>query len=232
LKISAVIPAHNEMNSIGDVVRCCKQYCDEIIVVDDGSTDGTCAVSEAAGAMVIRNKTNKGIVKSTEIGLQAASGEIIVTLDADGQHDASEIPVMVRPIAQDVADLVLGKRNDDRPLSEHVISGICNLRVKCDDVGSGYRAFRRDLAHEIRLWGFCLCGSLVLEAQRRGARIVEVSIEIRPRSFGKSHWSSPLSRGTTHCKQAILLLHYICKGNLSERDQEGLPNETSPSKQP
>jgi glycosyltransferase involved in cell wall biosynthesis len=217
LKISAVIPAHNEMNSVGDVVRCCKQYCDEIIVVDDGSTDRTSAVSRTAGAMVIRNKTNKGIVKSTEIGLRAASGEIIVTLDADGQHDPSEIPVMVRPIAQDAADLVLGKRNDDRPLSEQVISGICNLRVKCDDVGSGYRAFRRDLAHEIRLWGFCLCGSLVLEAWRERARIAEIPIRIRPRRFGKSHWARPLSRGTTHCKQVVLLMCELAKSAKSSK---------------
>ena len=217
MKISAVIPAHNEMNCVGDVVRLCRRYCDEVVVVDDGSTDRTCAVSRAAGAMVIRNKTNKGIVKSTEIGLRAASGDIIVTLDADGQHDPFEIPAMVQPIIQGLADLVLGKRDEGRPLSELIISKISSLRVKCDDVGSGYRAFRRGLAHRIRLWGFCLCGSLVLEAQRAGAKIVEVPIGIGPRRHGRSHWSSPISRGTTHCKQVILLLREVCKGNSWER---------------
>jgi glycosyltransferase involved in cell wall biosynthesis len=206
VNVSAVIPAHNEMNSIADVVRSCKEYCDEVIVVDDGSTDGTFSASRAAGGIVIRNKTNLGIVRSTQIGLRSASGDIIVTLDANGQHDPSEIPIIVGPIAQGLADLVLGKRQDGRPLSEQIISKLCSLRVKCEDVGTGYRAFRRDLAHKIRLWGFCLCGSLVLEAQRQGARIAEVPITTNRRKFGKSHWASSASRGTTHYKQALFLL--------------------------
>jgi glycosyltransferase involved in cell wall biosynthesis len=229
LKISAVILAHNEMGSVGDVVRCCKRYCDEVIVIDDGSTDETFLISRNAGAIVIRNEVNKGIVESTNIGLRLASGDIIVTLDADAQHDPSEIPSIVRPIAQDLADLVLGRRNNGRPVSERIISEIVSLRVKCHDAGTGFRAFRRELAHGIRLWGFCLCGSLVLEAQRQGARIVEVPIMIRPRRFGKSHWASPLSRGAIHCKQAFLLfcqlLRWTHSTNLRNKE-ETLPKES------
>lgn len=208
---SAVIPAHNEMNSVADIVRCCKKYCGEVIVVDDGSTDETFAVSTAAGAVVVRNEVNRGIVRSTETDLRSASGDVIVTLDADGQHDPSEIPAIVEPIVQNLADLVLGRRNDGRPLSERIISYIMSLRVKCKDVGRGYRAFRRDLAHEIRLWGVCRCGSLVLEAWRQRARIVEIPVTTRPRRFGTSHWARPLSRETTHCKQTILLLWELFK---------------------
>jgi glycosyltransferase involved in cell wall biosynthesis len=180
-------------------------------VVDDGSTDGTSAISRAAGALVIRNRLNSGIVRSTEVGLRSASGDIIVTLDADGQHDPSEIPAIIHPITQDLADLVLGRRDDGCPLSELVISHITSLRVRCNDVGTGYRAFRKDLAHKIRLWGFCLCGSLVLEAWREGARITEVPIRIKPRRYGKSHWARPLSRGTTHCRQVILLICQLAR---------------------
>jgi polyprenyl-phospho-N-acetylgalactosaminyl synthase len=205
LKISAVIPAYNEESTVGEIVRGCKRYCDEIIVVDDASIDMTSEIARAAGAKVIRNPVNLGVVRSTEIGLRLGSQEILVTLDADGQHDPCEIPFLVRPVAEDLADLVLGKREYGRPLSERAISALTSLRVKCGDVGTGYRAFRRDLAHRIRLWGFCLCGSLVLEAQRQGARIVEVPITVKPRKGGRSHWASPLSRGTVHCKQAILL---------------------------
>ena len=71
---------------------------------------------------------NKGIVESTNIGLGLASGDIIVTLDADAQHDPSEIPSIVRPIAQDFADLVLGRRDNGRPVSERIISEIVSLR--------------------------------------------------------------------------------------------------------
>jgi polyprenyl-phospho-N-acetylgalactosaminyl synthase len=197
------------MDCVGDVVRSCRRFCTEVIVVDDGSTDSTSRVSTAAGAVVIRNEMNLGVVRSTEIGLRRASGDVIVTLDADGQHDPFEIPVIVRPIAQGIADLVLGKRCGARPASERIISRLCRLRVNCDDVGSGYRAFRKDLAHRIRLWGYCLCGSLVLEAQKEGARILEVPIDIKPRRYGRGHWDLPLSRGVTHCKQMIVLLQQL-----------------------
>src|SRR5208282_3453850 len=99
-KVSAVIPAHNEMNCIGEIVRSCKQSCDEVIVVDDGSTDGTSRVAEAAGATVVRNEIRQGIVQSTQTGFAAASGEIIVNLDADGQHDPCEIKKLIQPILE------------------------------------------------------------------------------------------------------------------------------------
>lgn len=230
MRISVVIPAHNEMGSIGDIVKCCKQYCDEVIVIDDGSTDETSRVCRIAGATVIRNDTNLGLVRSTEIGLRAASGDVIVTLDADGQHDPSQIPAIAQPIIQDLADLVLGRRSEGIPLSERAIGRLVSLRVKCRDVGTGYRAFRRDVAHSIRLWGFCLCGSLVLEAHRLGARLVEVPVTIKPRRFGKSHWSSSLSRGRMHCEQlALVLLQlpskkiYLLNGRVSETRADDIP---------
>lgn len=153
LKISAVIPAHNEESTVGEIVRQCRRYCDEVIVVDDASSDVTSEIARAAGATVTRNPVNLGVVRSTEIGLRLASQEVIVTLDADGQHDPCDIPVMVRPVAQDLPDLVLGIGEYGRPISEHVISMLTSFRVKCEDVETGYRGFRRDLTHRIRLWG-------------------------------------------------------------------------------
>jgi len=200
-----VIPAHNEDRTVGEIVRECRRYCSEVIVVDDASNDMTFETAKAAGATVTRNTVNLGVVRSTQIGLRLASREVVVTLDADGQHNPHEIPDVVRPIALDAADLVLGKRERGRPFSEHVISALTSLQVKCNDVGTGFRAFRGDLAHAIRLWGFCLCGSLVLEAQRLGARIVEVPITVRPRQAGISHWPSACSRGSVHCKQTLLI---------------------------
>jgi glycosyltransferase involved in cell wall biosynthesis len=205
MKISVVIPAHNEMYSIARVVRSCRDFCDEVIVVDDGSPDDTSRVSREAGATVIRNRKNLGVVKSTGIGLRAAMGDIIVTLDADGEHEPGEIPKIVEPIRSGIADLVLGRREGCIPFSERLIARLVNFRVKCHDVGSGYRAFRADLARMIQLSGVCLCGSLVLEAHKRGARIVEVPIQNKPRSFGKGHWASPFSRARIHLMQVILL---------------------------
>ena len=186
MKVSVIIPANNEMHSVGDVVRSCKAYCQEVIVVDDGSIDDTARVSEEVGAKVIRNAANCGLVKSTTNGLRAASGDIVVTLDADGQHDPSDIPKLITPIVSGYADLVLGRRDEPPPLSERLIARLVGSHVKCRDIGTGFRAFRRGLAQEIRLWGFCLCGSLVFEAHRCGARIVEVPTRVRPRKFGIS----------------------------------------------
>lgn len=205
-KISAVIPAHDEENSIGNVISGCKQYCYEAIVIDDASTDGTSRVSETYGAIVVRNKTNLGVLRSTEIGLRLTSGEVVVTLDADGEHDPSDIPNIVQPIIDGKADLVMGRRAMIASPSERLIAKLVNFRVECADVGTGYRAFRGDLARKIRLWGICPCGSIVLEAHRMGARIVEVPISTGRRKFGKSHWSAPFSRGIMHLKQAIIVL--------------------------
>jgi glycosyltransferase involved in cell wall biosynthesis len=205
-QISAVIPAHNESNSVDYVVRRSMRYCDQVIVVDDGSTDRTGEVAEASGAFVIRNATRLGTVRSTANGLRAASGEVIVTLDADGQHDPADIENLVKPILKSEADLVLGSRGVGLPASERFISKLVGVRVKCHDVGTGYRALSGALAGEMRLWGVCLCGSFVLEAHTHRARVVEVPIRLLPRRSGRSHWARPGSRGWTHLKQVLVLL--------------------------
>lgn len=213
MRVSAVIPVHNEMCSIGEVVRECLGHCDEVVVVDDGSTDETYRKSLEAGATVIRNETNSGVVRATAIGLKQALGEVVVTLDGDGQHDPSEIPSLVAPIVSNQADLALGARSI-RPLSERFLAIIVGESV---DVGTGFRAIRRSYVNKIDLHGFCLCGIIQLEARRLGARVVEVPIHLRPRRHGRSHWST-FSRGITHLQQATLLLSevatYRCRRSL------------------
>ena len=171
------------MCSIGGIVRECLGHCDEVIVVDDGSTDETYRVSLEAGATVIRNETNIGVVRATAIGLKHALGEVVVTLDGDGQHDPSEIPTLVAPIVNNQADLALGARRT-RPMSERFLAVIVGESV---DVGTGFRAIRRSYANKIDLHGFCLCGIIQLEARRLGARVVEAPIHLRPRTHGKGH---------------------------------------------
>ncbi len=205
-RISAVIPAHNESPCVGDIVRCCKRYCDQVIVADDGSTDDTAQVSETAGARIVRNEKRLGIVKSTQKGVRLATGEIIVTLDGDGQHDPIEIEDLVRPIVDGKADLVLGTRRATLPASERFVCKLVNFRVNCNDAGTGYRALTAHLARRMHFWGFCLCGSFVIEANKRGARVEEVPIQIHPRRSGRSHWDSPFSRGWVHLKQVLFLI--------------------------
>jgi len=205
--ISAVIPANNEAQTVAEVVRGCGQYCREVIVIDDGSKDETAAEATEAGANTLSNPQRRGIVATIALGMKTAKSDIIVTLDADGQHDPSDIPKLVQPIEEDFADLVIGRRPTQPPLSERILGTIVNLRVKCFDIGSGFRAVNQRVAKDMQLWGNCLCGSFILEGHRVGARLTEAPITLKPRMYGHSHWPA-LERWTTHAEQlASISLH-------------------------
>jgi len=183
-RVSAVIPAFYEEKTIGEVVRGCLPHVDEVLVVDDGSGDGTSVNAEEAGARVIRLPRNMGVLKAVEAGLREAGGEIIVTLDADGQHSPGDIPRLIQPIVDGEADLVMGVRPDFPYLSEKVITWATSLRVPVGDASTGFRAIRKETADRMRLHGACLCGTFVLEAARNGARVKDVSIAVAERKEG------------------------------------------------
>lgn len=199
-KVSVMIPAYNEAMSIGEVIAQCKAFCDEIIVVDDGSTDNTPEIAKKNGATVIQSKENLGVTKATQKGLEAAHGDIIVTMDADGQHDPSDIPRLTKPLAEGKAEVSLGIRDEIPHRSERIINALANLRVKCSDTGTGFRAIKADLAKNMRLHGTCLCGTFVLEAHKLGARITEVPIQVKQRIHGKRKVK------TKHAKQFFYVL--------------------------
>jgi len=184
-KVSVVIPAYNEATSIGEVVASCKSFCDEIIVVDDCSTDETAEIAKNSGAVVTRNEKNLGVTKTTRIGFERVHGDIIVTMDADGQHAPSDIPKLTKPLAEGKAEVALGIRSEIPHRSERIINALTNLSVKCSDAGTGFRAVKADLAKKMKLHGTCLCGTFVLEAHKRGARMVEIPVQVKPRISGK-----------------------------------------------
>ena len=184
-KVSVVIPAYNEAKSIDIVITNCKAFCDEIIVVDDGSTDDTAEIAKNSGAVVIQNKRNLGVTKATQKGLEAAHGDIIVTMDADGQHDPSDISKLIKPLTDGKAEVALGARDETPRRSERIINVLTNLSVKCSDAGTGFRAVKADVAKKMKLHGTCLCGTFVLEAHKLGARITEIPVQVRPRIYGK-----------------------------------------------
>ena len=184
-RVSVVIPAYNEAMSIGDVIANCKAFCDEIIVVDDGSRDETAEIAKKNGAFVIRNDKNFGVTRATQRGLEAAHGDIIVTLDADGQHAPSDIPNLIKPITDGRGDIVLGARDKIPNPSERIINALTNLGLKCSDAGTGFRAIRASIAKRMKLHGTCLCGTFVLEAHKHGGRIVEIRVRTKRRIYGK-----------------------------------------------
>ena len=205
MKVSAIIPALNEEKSVGEVVRRALAHVDEVIVVDDGSTDNTAAVAEAAGATVIRHEKNRGILEATASGIGAAEGDILVTLDSDGQHDPSEIPQLIAPILEDRADLVLGRRPSLPHFSEKAITALTGLKVDVGDASTGFRAVKRSIAEKMKLHGSCLCGTLILEAYRLGARIAEIPITIRERRDGRRRLN------TRHLKQFFYVLYHLAR---------------------
>lgn len=186
-----MIPAYNESGRIGDTVLSLKNYVDEILVVDDGSMDSTAIEAEDAGAIVLRNQQNLGYIASIKLGFQAAKGNIIVIIDADGELPAEKIPEFVSLIQDGSADMVQGRRSQPPRISEKFLSWLAQQKAPVGDSGTGMRALSKELAQALEIEGKCICGVLSLEAAYRGARICEIPIHLnrvnKPRKIAWYH---------------------------------------------
>src|SRR3989338_6274277 len=113
MKVIAIIPAYHEASVIAGVVRKTVSFVDEVVVVDDGSEDRTGETARAAGDRVYTHVLNRGLGAALSTGMAAAlkrGADVIITLDADGQHDPVEIPNFVRAINEKKVDAVIGSR--------------------------------------------------------------------------------------------------------------------------
>ncbi len=160
MKTCAVIPAYNEEENIAEVVNKTKNYVDRVIVVDDGSGDQT--FERASGAdVVLRHLVNMGKGFALETGVEKAledGSDVLVTLDADNQHDPGDIPRLTNILINENLDIVFGSRslNGDMPLvlrfgnwwlckSARVLFG-----TKVTDSQSGFKVFRGDAYERLR----------------------------------------------------------------------------------
>lgn len=158
MRISVVIPAYNEAASIGGLVRRIKALDAlgdaEVVVVDDGSADGTADAAGQAGAVVVRHPYNLGNGASVKSGAAAASGEVLVFMDADGQHQPEDIPKLLAPIGE--YDMVVGARTGDsdvsrfRSVGNRALITVAQFLVgrRIDDLTSGFRAVKRECFEE------------------------------------------------------------------------------------
>ena len=190
MDVTVVVPAYNEEGRIGQTVqRLVQEY--PVIVVDDGSSDRTGAEARAAGATVVHNSANSGYIAALKRGFREAPADIVVTFDADREHRTEDIERLVQPIKDDKVDVVLGARATIPRPSERVLNRLTQLKIPVTDSGTGLRALRRDLAVELELDTACTCGTFVLEAAAKDARIGEVPIETRsvqkPRGIAWQH---------------------------------------------
>ncbi len=187
----AVIPALNEATRIRAVVKAALPHVDRVIVVDDGSKDGTGDVARAAGAFVVRHPENCGAGAATMTGIEAArrmGATAVVTLDADEQHDPREIPALLAALATDV-DIVFANRFGQKnkiPFVRRVFNALGNLVTLAatgmwvSDSQCGFKAFGHRAVREIdlRMSGFEFCTEIVRECVRRKWTYAQVPVKV------------------------------------------------------
>lgn len=202
--VVVVIPALDEEVSVGSVIeripRTVHGRAVRALVVDDGSRDRTLETAQTAGAMAVRNPLRRGGGAALRLGFDLAlryGAEIVVTMDADGQHLPEEIAAVVEPIAAQRADIVIGSRilgtrekdSAVRLIGIRVFNVVIRILtgIPVTDCSSGFRAIRAATLLELDLRQDQFHTSeFLIEAARRRAAIVEVPITIRRRSSGRS----------------------------------------------
>lgn len=198
MKISIVLPAKNEALSVGSTVRraleC--QPLAEVIVVNDGSTDDTVQRAEQAGARVVHHPYSKGNGAAIKTGARAAGGDVLVFMDADGQHDPADIARMLKKMEQG-HDLVVGARQkgSQASMGRGLANGLYNRLAtwmtghRVEDLTSGFRAVRASKFREFLYLlpnGFSYPTTSTMAFFRAGYSVAYVPIHAAPR-IGKSH---------------------------------------------
>lgn len=206
-RILVIIPAHNEAASLAGVIRAVRQAVKaNIVVVDDGSHDGTGAIALAEGADLLSMPFNLGIGSAMQTGFRFARREgydIAVQVDGDGQHDPAWLPALLKPILDGEADLVVGsryreKQGYDGPAGRRAgtatFSAILSLlmRQKLTDATSGFRAINRGLIGMFAAdypRDYPEVEALLL-SHKAGFRVREVPVTMQRRSGGRSSINS------------------------------------------
>jgi len=220
-RLVVVSPAFNEAENVGGVIAALPAEIAGMrvvsVVVSDGSEDATARVAREAGALVTELPIRRGGGLALRVGYEIAlqlEAEIVVTMDADGQHRAEELPTMVAPILEGRADYVNGSRllgafereSLIRHIGVHVFSRLVTVLTgrRITDPSSGYRAARADLLRRLVLeqdqfW----TSEILIEALRHRATVVEVPVTIIARAGGKTKKPRSLRYGWNFSKVII-----------------------------
>jgi glycosyltransferase involved in cell wall biosynthesis len=205
--ILAVIPAYNEDRFIGSVVLKTRRFVDEVVVVDDGSTDETASLAESAGAQVIRQAGNFGKAAAINVGFAAARQRnvaAVVMLDGDGQHSPADIPALLKPILSGEADLVVGSRflgvESNTPrwrvFGQHALTLATNMAsgVALTDSQNGFRAVSRKAIESLsfKTNGFSVESEMQFLIKHHDLTVAEVPIAV---NYDEKPKRNPVAHG-------------------------------------
>jgi glycosyltransferase involved in cell wall biosynthesis len=197
--VTVILPAHNEAATIGTTIRNVRRLYPEYecLVIDDASTDGTQAVAKREGARVVRNEMNRGYGAALKRGMRQARGEVVVFMDADGQHDPTDLAKLVESL--DGCDMVVGERSwkDQvavRKPGKWLLTKVARFLINRDipDINSGFRAlYRKDGLRFLPILpnGFSLTTTITLAMLKDGYEVRYIPIDVAPRGGGKSRVS-------------------------------------------
>lgn len=201
-RVTVAVIARNEEATIADVIRSVTPFAHETIVVDGNSSDSTREIADSLGVPVYRDG-GRGKGDGIRKALEVAEGDIVVFFDADGSHNAADIPLLVAPIAAGESELVIGSRwkggSDElggdlsmfvRSTGSALIALIINFRwgVKLTDCENGFRAVSVGAARSLDLneGGFTIEQEMVMKSLKRGFRVSEVPSHEYERQAGES----------------------------------------------
>lgn len=204
-----VIPAHNEAHTVRDVAMRARQQCPHVIVVDDGSTDGTAGVFAGLDVVLLINEKNLGKAGSLCRGFERALAEGatgVITLDADGQHAPEEIPFLIKQALDEPGEFLIGaRRRDQRKTSfwRYGANRVADFWIgwaagaPIEDSQSGFRLYPSTLLRAIdvpyeRSRSFVFESEMLIEAARRGFVIQNVPVTVMPRSGPRPSHFRPL----------------------------------------
>jgi glycosyltransferase involved in cell wall biosynthesis len=188
-KVLAMIPAYNESERVGAVIKATLKYL-PVLVVDDGSTDDTSLVAKKMGADVVRQQPNQGkgsaLLNGFKYGLEHGY-DAVITLDADGQHDPAEIPLFMQEFLVNGSDLIIGERDFSKmPFPRNITNGIGTrsfsraMQQYIPDNQSGYRLHSRRLMEEAlnsKEFGFEFEVEIILSCIVKGYKLSWIKIK-------------------------------------------------------
>ena len=209
MKITVCLPAYNEEKNIAKIIVQLKKVADQILVCDDGSTDSTSEIAESLGATVINHSKNLGYgsaIRSIFLKAREINAEVLVTIDADGQHKIEDIKNVGKPVEDGQADISIGARfldKDDhapkyRKLGINIITKVTNssLSEKITDSQSGFRAYNNKVLQALTPSdsGMGISTEILIKSSNLGFKIAEVPTEIQYE--GDTSSQNPISHGT------------------------------------